>query len=75
MMLNTVIDLFVMMLAVYLYCMCSVSAGRSGVFCDLLPVPRPPLPPYPPLPKESLNPPTPSVYVCICASYGFVSPL
>ncbi|XP_041357798.1 histone demethylase UTY-like isoform X2 [Gigantopelta aegis] len=37
--------------------------GRSGVFCDLLPVPRPPHPPYPPLPKESLNPPTPSVYL------------
>ncbi|CAE1317944.1 UTX [Acanthosepion pharaonis] len=39
--------------------------GRNGVtshFLDERP-PRPASPPYPPLPKESLNPPTPSVYL------------
>uniref|UniRef100_A0A0L8G045 JmjC domain-containing protein n=1 Tax=Octopus bimaculoides TaxID=37653 RepID=A0A0L8G045_OCTBM len=39
--------------------------GRNGItsyFLDERP-PRPASPPYPPLPKESLNPPTPSVYL------------
>jgi len=40
--------------------------GKSGVTINMLGdgcPPRPPSQPFPPLPKDSLNPPTPSVYV------------
>ncbi|XP_067669128.1 lysine-specific demethylase 6A-like isoform X2 [Haliotis asinina] len=41
----------------------SKGLGKKGYYSDLCPPPHPPSPPYPPLPKESLNPPTPSVYL------------
>lgn len=40
-----------------------VRLGKKGYYSDLCPPPHPPTSPYPTLPKESLNPPTPSVYV------------
>ena len=41
-------------------------SGKNGITTGMQgdrPPPRPPSPPQPPLPKDSLNPPTPSVYV------------
>lgn len=44
--------------------------GKSGITISMLVTedgspPQPPRAPFPPLPKESLNPPTPSVYVSL----------
>ena len=49
--------------------------GKNGITTGMhgdRPPPRPPSPPQPPLPKDSLNPPTPSVYVsCILNFFIF----
>lgn len=40
-----------------------IHRSLSSILGEEHPPPQPPQPPYPPLPKNSLNPPTPSVYV------------